>query len=369
MIAVISCSHFPDDERIYHREISALREKNYFIKYYTLSDSKANLNQPGINHKNYDLSKVSLDKYLEYVEKELIKDPPKVVHIHEPELFQLAVSMKRLFNSKIIYDVHEDYISMINTFSRLNWILKAIKIKYWKNKERSFLKYVDEIFIASPTITNSDFVSQGFNPILLENFPLKKFVEKVKYGSKIKSSIIYHGNLGPERGISDLIQALSIVVKKIPDANLSIYGSYRIGSYKDELLNLIKSLKLKKNITINEHIEHKYIWSHIRKYEIGVIPFRNNSLTSINTPTKLFEYMACGCKIVSASLKPVLRYDIKGVDFFNPGDVNDLAKSIIKSLKSEKLDSLGYNQNKILNTYCWELIKSKINGVYKNIIK
>ena len=277
--------------------------------------------------------------------------------------------MKKLFNTKIVYDVHEDYISMIDTFSRLTRPFKNIKIKYWKYKEKQFLKYVDEIFIASPTIVNSDFVSQGFNPILLENFPLKKFIEKVEFSSKIKNSIIYHGNLGAERGISDLIKAMSIVVSEIPNANLFIYGSYRISSYKDELMQLIKSLELKKNITINDHIEHKDIWEYLRKYEVGVIPFRNNSLTSINTPTKLFEYMACGCKIVSASLKPVLRYDIKGVDFFNAGDVNGLAKSIITSFKSKKVDSLNYNQNKILNTYCWELSKSKITGVYEKIIK
>ena len=367
MIAIISCSHFPDDERIYHREISALHEKRYVIKYFTLSDSKINLNQPGINHKNYDLSKVSLHKYLELVEEDLVREPPKVVHIHEPELFSIAVKMKTLFNSKIIYDVHEDYISMIDTFSRLHWPLKSLKIKYWKHKEKRFLKYVDEIFIASPTIINSDFVSQGFNPILLENFPLKKFVKKVEYNSKIKNSIVYHGNLGPERGISDLIRALSIVVNKIPDANLSIYGSYRIPSYKDELIRLITSLELKKNITINRHIEHKHIWEHLRKYEVGVIPFKNNPLTRTNTPTKLFEYMACGCKIVSASLEPILRYDIKGINFFNPGDVNGLAKSIVESLKSVKLDSLNYNRNKILNTYCWELSKSKIIGVYKKL--
>ena len=369
MVVIISCHHFPDDERIYHREISALLEKNYVIKYFTLSDQKTNLSQPGIDHKNYDLSKVTSDKYLECVEKDLIKEPPKVVHIHEPELFPVAIKMKKLFHTKIVYDVHEDYISMIDTFSRLIRPLKNIKIKYWKYKEKQFLRYVDEIFIASPTIVNSDFVSQGFNPILLENFPLKKFIEKVDFNSKIKNSIIYHGNLGPERGISDLIKAISIVVSEIPNANLFIYGSYRISSYKDELMQLIKSLELKKNITINDHIEHKDIWGYLRKYEVGVIPFRNNSLTSINTPTKLFEYMACGCKIVSASLKPVLRYDIMGVDFFNSGDVNGLAKSIITSLKSKKLDSLNYNQNKILNTYCWELSKSKMTGVYEKIIE
>ena len=259
MIAVISCSHFPDDERIYYREIISLREENYSIRYFTLSDSKINLNQSGINHKNYDSSKIPLAKYLEFVEQELVKEPPKIVHIHEPELFSIAVKMKILFNAKIIYDVHEDYISMINTFSKLSWPLRILKIKYWKYKEIQFLKYVDKIFIASPTIVNSDFVSQGFSPVLLENFPLKKFVKKIEFQSKIKNSLIYHGNLGPERGISDLIKALSVVVNKIPDAKLSIYGTYRIPSYKDELMKLVTSLGLKKNILIAGHIDHKDI--------------------------------------------------------------------------------------------------------------
>ena len=35
-------------------------QKNYVIKYFTLSDLKTNLSQPGIDHKNYDLSKVTL---------------------------------------------------------------------------------------------------------------------------------------------------------------------------------------------------------------------------------------------------------------------------------------------------------------------
>ena len=277
--------------------------------------------------------------------------------------------MKNLFNSKIIYDVHEDYIAMSNTFSRLYWPLRALRNEYWKHKEKRFLKYVNEIFIASPAIVNSDYSSQGFHPIILENFPLKKFAEKVEFNSKIKNSIIYHGNLGPERGISDLIKALSIVAKKIPDVNLSIYGSYRIASYKDELIHLIRSLGLNKNIMIYDHIEHKDIWGHLKKHKVGIIPFKSNPLTRLGTPTKLFEYMASGCNIVSAKLEPVLRYDIRGVNFFSPGDSIDLAKAIFKSLENADLNILKYNQKKILNTYCWELIKHKITDVYKKIIK
>ena len=38
--------------------------------------------------------------------------------------------VKRLFDTKVIYDVHEDYPSMIHTFSRWNKYIKYFKEKY-----------------------------------------------------------------------------------------------------------------------------------------------------------------------------------------------------------------------------------------------
>ena len=68
---------------------------------------------------------------------------------------------------------------MIYTFSRWNKYIKYLKAKYWVLKERFFLSYVDEIIIASPTIINSNYKAQGFIPILLENFPLNKFIKDI----------------------------------------------------------------------------------------------------------------------------------------------------------------------------------------------
>ena len=166
MVVVISCSHFPDDERINHKEINTILEECYFVKNFTFAESIIDINDKNIIHINYDKSEYSLRDYLKLVDDELMNDPPKVIHIHEPELFPLAIKLKKRFNTKIIYDVHEDYPSMIDTFSRLNNPLRNIKIRYWKLKERRFLKYVDEIFIASPGVANSGFVDQGFSPIL-----------------------------------------------------------------------------------------------------------------------------------------------------------------------------------------------------------
>ena len=120
MITVVSCSHYPDDERIYHKEIKTLSEKNLKINYFTLSESDIVLSNNNIVHKNYKKSKYSINEYINLVETEIKNTKTDIIHIHEPELFSLAINIKKLFNAKIVYDVHEDYLSMIYTFSRWN---------------------------------------------------------------------------------------------------------------------------------------------------------------------------------------------------------------------------------------------------------
>jgi len=368
LVVVISCSHFSDDERIYHKEIKTIIEEGYFVKYFTFAGSIINISDNNIIHINYDKSKYSLRNYLRFVEDELINDPPKVIHIHEPELFPLAIKLKKRFNTKIIYDVHEDYPSMIDTFSRLSSPLRNIKIRYWKLKERHFLKYVDEIFIASPGVANSGFVNQGFSPILLENYPLKKFIKKINIKIKKKNSLIYHGNIAPERGITELIKSLSIVSKEVPDIFLSIYGGFRTRSYRRELLKLVSSLNLDSHIAFNRHMEHEDIWAHLRENLVGIIPFNDNPLTRVNTPTKLFEYMAAGCHIISSSLPPVARYDAR-INFFPPGDVRKLATSILTKFNNISESDILYNQEKVQSTYNWEKNIQKIKETYFELHK
>ena len=38
MIVIVSCQHFPDDERIYHRQIKTLLRQDISIKYFTRSE-------------------------------------------------------------------------------------------------------------------------------------------------------------------------------------------------------------------------------------------------------------------------------------------------------------------------------------------
>ncbi len=364
----MSCSHYPDDERIYHKEMKTLAGEKYSINYFTLSDSKQNLSDEYINHINYKSSKYSIKEYMDLVELEIRETSTKVIHIHESELFSLAVNIKKLTGAKIIYDVHEDYISMIYTFSKWNKYIKYLKAKYWLLKEKYFLQHVDEVIIASSTIVNSDFKTQGFSPLLLENFPSNTFFGDIDINHKIKNSLIYHGNMGPERGIVELIEAMSHVIKIIPDATLSLVGGFRTIHYKTEVNRKIDMLRIRKHINLQGHILHQNIWGCLAKHRVGMIPFNDNPLTRINTPTKLFEYMASGCQLVVPALRPITKYDFKAAKFFKPGDIKNLSDTIINSLNDNDYDDIEYNLNKVRSDYNWENNSYKIIDLYERVL-
>ena len=45
MVVIISCHHFPDDERIYHKQIKSLLKDGHRVLYYTRSNSSLNLSE------------------------------------------------------------------------------------------------------------------------------------------------------------------------------------------------------------------------------------------------------------------------------------------------------------------------------------
>jgi len=368
VIAVVSCSHFPDDERIYHRQIKTLLQGGFKVKYYTRSFATKNLSGEGLSHINFSKT-LSISEYTKMILEEILKtNKVLLIHIHEPELFSLAINVKKSIGAKIIYDVHEDFPSVINTFSKWNKKIRYLKENYWIFKEKLFLKYVDEIIIASSAIVNSNYGSQGFKPLLLENFPSKAFINNLDIKKKVKNSIIYHGNLAPERGIVELIKAMPIVIKKIPDATLSLYGNFRTNDFKNNVSKTINRLNMNKCITLHAHILHSNIWKKLQDHRIGVIPFNDNALTRIGTPTKIFEFMAAGCQIVCADLPPMKRYDINGLKFFQSGNVESLSAVLINAMNNISNNDLIYNQEKVKSVYNWECISHKLINLYNRLL-
>ena len=359
MIVVVSCQHYPDDERIYHRQIKTLLKQNIFIRYYTRSESDLDLSEPGLKHINLSVN-LSVKSYSKQILHQLqASEAPLFFHIHEPELLPLAKSVKQRFRATIIYDVHENLDAMYRTFSQRSNPVKETAIFLKNTNEKWHLKFIDRVVLANQPMENTVYDSRGFQPVVLENFPESKYVSNVANDGNRGSSIIYHGHLAPERGIGDLMAALPTVISEIPDVYLTLLGSFRTTEYERQIKRFISKNNLCDHVYVKDQIPYGDIWAILNKHTVGVIPFRENPLTRNNTPTKLFEMMAAGCCIVASDLPPTRNFVRDTIHWSTPGDISSIATCLIKALHSLN-QSLWMEENKnlIREEYNWQ---SKIN--------
>ena len=149
---------------------------------------------------------------------------------------------------------------------------------------------------------------------------------------------------------------------------MSLFGGFRTSEYKYEVNKTIDSLGLRSYINLEDHILHRDIWEQLGKNMVGIIPFNDNPLTRINTPTKLFEFMAAGCQLVMPDLPPIKRFDIKGAKYFKAGDINGLANAIIDAINNINKEDIKYNQEKINSVYNWEANRYKLIKLYDRVL-
>ena len=101
MVVVISCHHFPDDERIYHKQIKSLLKDGHRVLYYTRSNSSLNLTDCLITHKNLSMKfgiSIFIDKVLNSIKS--IGDISQV-QIHEVELLPIIKKSEKYFPQSI----------------------------------------------------------------------------------------------------------------------------------------------------------------------------------------------------------------------------------------------------------------------------
>ena len=370
MICVVSCQHFPDDERVYHRQLVSLKKLGHVIRYYTRSNLEINMSDELIIHKNFPARDFSISKYLYQLRKELKISPPKLLHIHEYHLLPLTRHTKCNYNSKVIYDVHEDLRVLSKTFSTLHPSLQVFTASLRTYKEHYYLRYVDKILLANPIINDCIFKDWGYHPLVLEGYPSKLSISDFPNDGCRENTVLYHGSLSPERGIKELIESIFILRKLIPDIFLTLLGNFRLAKFQDDILSTIDKTELSNNIKWVEHVPHKDVWSYLNKTAVGVIPFRKNSLTMNNTPTKLFEFMASGCGIVSSDLPPIRHHVGESIEWSKPGSAQSIADCVKKLLQNHRQlkNQARQNRNQISNQFNWESIEHKLINAYIKLI-
>ena len=166
-------------------------------------------------------------------------------------------------------------------------------IKKRNNIEKQIINLSDIIFYTSENLKkkiinkNKYFLPNGVN--------ISKFFKNFKKRSYNVQKPFKIGYVGAIRDILDQKLILSIS-KKFPNDKIYLIGP---------ILTDYKELKNRKNLIFLGEKKHDDILFYLKKFNIGIIPYKVNKFTNSINPLKIYEYISAGLPVVSTKISAV----------------------------------------------------------------
>jgi glycosyltransferase involved in cell wall biosynthesis len=176
-------------------------------------------------------------------------------------------------------------------------------------------KYIgDGVTVASPVLKeelcahgiDSERVEVITNGVSLDVFDFKKNIAnygllRKQFNLSDRFVIMYHGSLGPLRGLSQTIEAIASIKSDYPNIFFFILGS---GSknYEDSLKNLIEKESLQDSVYIHEPVSYEQVPRFLSMCDLGILALATFSYPRTSCPLKLLEYLAMEKPVISTDI-------------------------------------------------------------------
>lgn len=196
----------------------------------------------------------------------------------------------------------------------------------------------------------------------------KKELKKTKIE---KNSIFYFGLITPRKGLHVLLEAMPLILKKIPNSKLYIVGDYYEGEveYKKKIENLINSNRIDKNVMMLGRKPYKEVEKLLGKANVVVIPEQWNNMSPVLvSESMMFEKSVVASKI--GGIPEFIEYEKTGL-LVNPNSPQDFAEKIIYVLKNgKKMRKMEkYARKKALKIFSEKETSRKMIEIYESLIK
>jgi glycosyltransferase involved in cell wall biosynthesis len=278
----------------------------------------------------------------------------------------------------VIFDMAEDYCAMIqeiwkhkkfhgfNLIVRNPYFAKIIQ-NYVLKKFDHIMVVVEEAknLIIEKGVDKCDITVIGNTPLLDLNINCNATLNNHVDIIKNRYSIIYTGGITFDRGIPVVLNAISLINKKINDILFVMVGK---GNYIQEINDIIDKKGLQKWVLIVGWVDHEVLYEYIKACKLGIIPHYVTDHIKTTIPNKLFDYMACGIPVIASDAPPMRRIILEEGcgKIFNSGDSIELSDAILSVYESD-MDYGANGKQAILNKYNWREDEKRLIRLIKNI--
>jgi len=358
----ISTVHPLNDNRVFHKECKSLAKAGFdltLIITHTRNETIDGVKIVGLKKRKRRLSRMLFGTFeaLRYA----IKERACIYHFHDPELIPTGIALK-ILGKKVIYDVHENTSQQMLNKEYIGGMFKRQIASMAVGFAERISKVVFDVIVAArPDIAehwNSKKVRLVINAAAIETIDN---IDEVSI-DKPKPVIIYAGGLTRIRGIKQLIKAMELVESR---AELWLLGKWGNDAFRQEC----EGLEGWKYTRYMGYMAVDDVFAHMKKSDIGVVPFLPvpNHLTTL--PNKPFEYMSCRLPVIMSNFLYWREVFGEKVLFADPESPREIAKQINRLLNDPQLRStFGENGRKLVeDKYSWETEVTKLIETYNQL--
>ncbi|WP_424355699.1 glycosyltransferase family 4 protein [Methanobacterium sp. MBAC-LM] len=174
-------------------------------------------------------------------------------------------------------------------------------------------------------------------------------------------TIIFIGNLRPEKGLSYLIEAMMYVTKKDMNTQLLIVGE---GPQRENLEKLVNKLNINNRVTFSGKVTTDKVPVYLKNSDIFVLPSLQEGF-----PNVLLEAMASGLPVVATEVCGINEIIEDGKNGFlvKPQNSKEIAEKILLLLNNHNLRKWISKQNiKKASKYSWQRTVKMLEDAYTN---
>lgn len=259
-----------------------------------------------------------------------------IVYVHNmPDILVVSSLVPKLFGAKVILDLHDPMPELLMTI--FGFHKETLTVRLLKRLEKWSMALADSVLTVNLAFKEL-FASRSCRPEKIRvvmNTPDEQifgFRPVCSHASTMRSPsgrfvIMHHGTLVERNGVDLAVDALARVRQSVPIAELRVYG------HKTPFLERVMDSVRDKGLDGSVHylgpkpLEH--IVAAIEECDVGIIPNKRNVFSEINTPVRIFEYLALGKPVIAPWAAGIQDYFKKeSLLFFELGNSEDLARKI-----------------------------------------
>jgi glycosyltransferase involved in cell wall biosynthesis len=261
-----------------------------------------------------------------------------VIYIHNmPDFLVVSAALPKLFGAKVILDIHDPMPELMTTIFGFQSDSFPVRLLKWV--ERRSIALADSVVTVNRACARL-FASRSCSAAkvnVVMNSPNEEIFQfqpthanrALETGTPDRPFVImYHGSLVERNGLDLAIDALARVRHCIANTKLRIYGAG--GPFLERVMNSAKTMGLGEAVEYHGPKSLEQIVAAIAESDVGIIPNRQSVFTELNTPTRIFEYLALGKPVIAPRASGICDYFQQGsLVFFELGNATDLADQII----------------------------------------